>query len=658
MADTKGEEERSAGSAVSIPRISLLDGRDLEMDFPDGERSLGGWESLSAEHGTVDPRRGRCGNKLGAFEGAESDLELYDSLVHVGMNAIIFGTSKREIQTPITLEVGSASCSVWWVLLLVNLIDPDATTRSQPLSTTIAMSLSTTPPEILLNIMESLSVGDIVRAAQSCSYLRAFVRSNKRLLANAYNRAYTIHLPLRSSLEDISPELLYEHAAKSVARSARLAQSINSVPLEPRQSTIYSLEDLGTVWDEANRTSFFVRDKILAFLNPDGLFVLLLGPSGEVVEHTRTRLPLAGARYKVACQMAADEKSLFVVLAATNDNDDRVQVFEMCVANKGFGVVTTYLDIQPPNMMHNGHSVAIRDPYCVVANSINIFLVDWRAQIGGLYTVNFCETNGQGVQRSSLLTSFQNIQAVSIHPQEHFLVIFNDDDERNKRPSAGIYIWAPKSPGLPLNHPRAMTSWNYYCSETRQSLTSKFPFSTQRRGQSKMCPIGFRSLSNSSWILDVMIIGRTTPPEELDSAHGAPSDNQPVVRVSFDSSDDWAAHVETTDSLIATSSPDSVSSHGNYRMAGSVSSYMFPDMADESGLLIAVPKFDDGNRNGSGLIRLGVPAELWTADSTSVDEDDREDTRRFRSTLGPATFDELTGRLYVSHPRGFQILQY
>lgn len=209
-----------------------------------------------------------------------------------------------------------------------------------------------------------------------------------------------------------------------------------------------------------------------------------------------------------------------------------------------------------------------------------------------------------------------------------------------------------------MNHPRAMTSWNYYCSETRQSLTSKFPFSTQRRGQSKMCPIGFRSLSNSSWILDVMIIGRTTPPEELDSAHGAPSDNQPVVRVSFDSSDDWAAHVETTDSLIATSSPDSVSSHGNYRMAGSVSSYMFPDMADESGLLIAVPKFDDGNRNGSGLIRLGVPAELWTADSTSVDEDDREDTRRFRSTLGPATFDELTGRLYVSHPRGFQILQY
>ncbi|KZS91005.1 hypothetical protein SISNIDRAFT_487698 [Sistotremastrum niveocremeum HHB9708] len=518
------------------------------------------------------------------------------------------------------------------------------------------MSLSTTPPEILLNIMESLSVGDIVRAAQSCSYLRAFVRSNKPLLAKAYDRDYTIHVPLGSTLEEMSSEILYEHAARSVAISTRLCKSINSVPLEPRQSTIYSLEALGTVWDEADRTSFFVRDKILAFLNPDGLFVLLLGPSGKIEKQTRTRLPLVGARYQVAYQMSADEKSLLVVLVTVSPGGNRMQVFEMCVANEGFGAVTTYLDIQPPNMMHNGRCVAIRDPYCVVANSMNVFLVDWRAQIGGLYTVDFCETNDQGVQRNSLLT---NIQAVLIHPQDPLLVIFNDDDEREKRPNSGIYIWkTPKSPGIPLNHPRAMTSWNYYWSETRRSLTWKSPFPTQRRGQSKMCPIGFRCLSNSSWILDVMIIGRTTPPEELDSAHGALSDNRPLVRVSFDSSDDWAAHVETTDTSSVTTSPDNISSHGNYRMAGSVSSYTFSDAADQSGLVVAVPNFEDGNGNGSGLIRLTLSAGLWAVDSTSIDEDVRDDKQPLRSTPGPAVFDELTGRLYVRHPRGFQILQY
>ncbi|KZT33188.1 hypothetical protein SISSUDRAFT_1132700 [Sistotremastrum suecicum HHB10207 ss-3] len=518
------------------------------------------------------------------------------------------------------------------------------------------MSLSTTPPEILLNIMESLSVGDIVRAAQSCSYLRAFVRSNKRLLANAYNRAYTIHLPLRSSLGDISSELLYEHAAKSVARSTRLAQSINSVPLEPRQTIIYSLEALGTGWDEANRTSFFVRDRILAFLNPDGLFVLLLGPSGEIVNHTRVQLRVAGARYKVAYQMSADENSLYVVLASLKPGEDTLQVFEMCIANEGFGTVTTHLDIRLAERMYDCRCVAIRDPYCVVASRIAVFFVDWRAQRDGVYMPVY-EADDQCPR---LMYPLHDISSVLIHPQEPLLLIFDDDDDSRKDPSSGVYLSSiPESCENNREIREGSTRTEYYWSRLKRSLTWKSPFvRTQRRGQRKMYPIGFRYSSNSSWILDVLMLGRTSISEELDSAASAPPDNRALVRVSFDSSHDWTAHNETTDTLIVKSSPDNKSSHGNFRMSGSVFSRTFLDGADQSGLIVSVPKFEDGNGSGSSLVRLSVPADSWTADSTSVDEDVPEDTRRFRSTLGPAAFDELTGRLYVSHPRGFQILQY
>ncbi|KZT33185.1 hypothetical protein SISSUDRAFT_1123005 [Sistotremastrum suecicum HHB10207 ss-3] len=517
--------------------------------------------------------------------------------------------------------------------------------------TATPMTLSSMPPEILLNIMESLSVGDIVRAAQSCSYLRAFVRSNKPLLAKAYNRAYTIHLPLGSNIENMSSELLYEHAVKSIAISTRLSKSINCSPLEPRRSITYSLEPLNTTWDETYRSGYFVRDNLLVFHNLDGLFVLLLGPSGEIEEHTRTKLNLPEANHEVAYHLSADEKSLFVLLVSvTAGEEDVMEVFEMCVAKEGFGAVTTHLDIPLPESMYACQCVAIRDPYCLVANSHSFFLVDWRAHTCGLYNPFSRKTDW-------ILYDFQTIL---IHPKEPTLVIFDDDDsDPNHDLNSGIYVFdIPESLGRPLKDPLAMTTSNCYYSKTRRSLTWKSPFPSQRHIQGKMCPIGFRCLSNTCWILDVMIIGRTSISECLCWAAKPPTNDRPLVRVSFDSSDNWTAHVETIEASSVNASPDDVSSHGNHQLAGSVFSYTFSKLPVQNALQIIVPKFEDGNGNESGLIRLSVFAGLWATGSTSSDEDVLEDTWWYRSTRGPAVFDELTGRFYVRHPRGFQIIQY
>ncbi|KZS91009.1 hypothetical protein SISNIDRAFT_456988, partial [Sistotremastrum niveocremeum HHB9708] len=91
----------------------------------------------------------------------------------------------------------------------------------------------------------------------SCSYLRKFVLTNKTPLAKAYNRASTIHLPLGSTPDNVSSEFLYQHAVKSMATASRLSESMNSLPVQPRQNITYSLEDLDIAWDEAyRRTSF------------------------------------------------------------------------------------------------------------------------------------------------------------------------------------------------------------------------------------------------------------------------------------------------------------------------------------------------------------------------------------------------------------------
>ncbi|KZT33189.1 hypothetical protein SISSUDRAFT_1132701 [Sistotremastrum suecicum HHB10207 ss-3] len=531
------------------------------------------------------------------------------------------------------------------------------------------MSLSTTPPEILLNIMESLSVGDIVRAAQSCSYLRKFVLSNKTPLAKAYNRASTIHLPLGLTPDNISSELLYQHAVKSMATAARLSESINSVPIQPRKNITYSLEDLDIEWDEAYRRTSFVRDNILAFINPDDLFVLLLGPSGDIEKHARVPMNSSGSKYEVAYQMSADENSLFVVLVTIKAGVGKMRVLEMCIAKEGFGTMTTHLDIRLANRMYDSCCVAIRDPYCVVANCRSVFLVDWRAQRGGVFTP-FSKTDEQGPGSTWPL---HNISSVVIHPQEPLLVIFDDDDSE-KNPNSGIHLSdIPESSGRLMKKLQELTSLDYYYSRMERSLTWKSPFVlTPRYGRSKMYPTGFRCLSKSSWILDVLVIGTTSISEDLDSAPSAFNENQALARVSFDSSDNWTAHVETIEATSVTSHSNNFSFYGSDRMAGSAFFYRYSE--DQSDLPIIVPKFEDGNGNGSGLIQLRLPAELWNVNSSDGDEVESESTNEVGSdstdegemdhylrslwTLGSAIFDQLTGRLYIAHRQGFQILQY
>lgn len=166
--------------------------------------------------------------------------------------------------------------------------------------------------------------------------------------------------------------------------------------------------------------------------------------------------------------------------------------------------------------------------------------------------------------------------------------------------------------------------------------------------EGKMFPMGFRRLSDSFWILDVLISGDIAETSDPD----APPDRSALARVSYDLSENWTAQIEMIDATSISPDDTNLIPQGSHRLAGSV----FFFSTDKSDFPLVVGKFDDGNGNGTGWTRLSLPEELWTTESADGIPGPAEDTKRLRST--PAIFYELTGQLYIGHPQGFEIIQY
>ncbi|KZS91003.1 hypothetical protein SISNIDRAFT_551145 [Sistotremastrum niveocremeum HHB9708] len=421
-------------------------------------------------------------------------------------------------------------------------------------------ALLSLPPEIVLNILDTLSAGEIVTLAQTCSTLRTFILSNRTPLSKTYTRPYTLHLPLGCTARNISSQLLYAHAVKSMATSARLGRSINSAPLQAYQNVVYSLEALGTRWDEQEQPSaFFVRDKILAFLNDQGLFVLLRGASGEIEKHARLDLgPESG--YEVAYQLSSDEESLLVVIVSLQTAGDVMQVREICIAKEKFGVLTTHLDIPLPLTMTS--CVVIRDPYCVAINPHGAFLVEWRERTGQLLEFYARRADDKGTQSKSTL---YDISTILFHPKDSVLVIFDCSEDN---PASGMYLAdIPLTMDSLTETPRSGAS----LLRTRKPPEWISPFTPQTGSdpesyEGKMFPMGFRGLSDSSWILDVLVSGDIAEGPDLN----ADEDPSTLIRLSFDLSDNWTAQVEMIDTTSASPDDTNLFPLGSHRLAGSV----------------------------------------------------------------------------------------
>ncbi|KZS91002.1 hypothetical protein SISNIDRAFT_456985, partial [Sistotremastrum niveocremeum HHB9708] len=394
-------------------------------------------------------------------------------------------------------------------------------------------SLVSLPPEILLIILDSLSVGDIVRVAQTSSALRRFVLSNRIPLSKSFNHSYTLHLPLTCTTKNLSPQLLYTHAVKSMAISARLAQSLNGSPIQPRQSVVYSLEALETKWDPTKPpVGYFVRDRILAFLNQQGIFVLLLGEAGDIEKHARLELQ-AEFETEIAYQMSQDENSLLVATVSLRDNGDLMHVREVCIAKDGFGSISNHLEIGLP--LDTTSCVAIRDPYCVAVNTEEAYLVNWREKTG--QWLKFHPHNMAGDKPGRDWTLF-DILTIIIHPKEPVLVIFDCSDDH---PTSGMYL---------ADIPKAMQSIeetvrHIHSLKTRSAPVWTSPFTPETGSdpesyEGKMFSMGFRRLSDSFWILDVLISGDIAETSDPD----APPDRSALARVSYDLSENWTAQIE------------------------------------------------------------------------------------------------------------------
>ncbi|KZT35272.1 hypothetical protein SISSUDRAFT_185795 [Sistotremastrum suecicum HHB10207 ss-3] len=153
---------------------------------------------------------------------------------------------------------------------------------------TYILSLS---PELVISFLAELSIQDIVNVAQTCSYLRAVIRSNKQsILQNPNAPAILDSLPLGFTPSTISPEILYATAASSTATSRRLG---SGVPLTAQSHTVYDLSKFHITWDRQNSlrpSDFFLVANLLVFRSSSNLFFLKLGPSGVVEESSTLKL--------------------------------------------------------------------------------------------------------------------------------------------------------------------------------------------------------------------------------------------------------------------------------------------------------------------------------------------------------------------------------
>ncbi|KZT35273.1 hypothetical protein SISSUDRAFT_1051602 [Sistotremastrum suecicum HHB10207 ss-3] len=518
-------------------------------------------------------------------------------------------------------------------------------------------SILSLPSELIINFLEGLTIQDVVNVAQTCSSFRTIIRSNKQSIMQTRN-AFAIldSLPLGFMPAQISSEVLYATAAGSLAISKRLSSGNK---LTPRNHILYDLSKLTITWDRQNNiypSDFFLADHVhlLAFRSSSTLFVIKLGQSDLMDESARIDL-IPDRIYRIDYQVSDDGKCLFIAIVLRDEItwSGLLQVYEIPILPRGFGQEVLHLSIGVPYLIRHPAAemqrptVTIRHPYVVVTVNHE-----------GLIVINLSEKSGLNIDvlDQSFIpdedeeTMSKAVIDFRIHPQEPVVFIF-DEFWRSK-----FFVFDIPSDMPPLSHSlsSAIDAWPLRKVQ-HQERPFKFPFTSARWTN----PAGFRKLSTSSSIFDIIAIDPFEKREELafgdiEIHNSAPSPNTRLHQISFHLSD-GTRDVESLRSL-QEGWKDHISSvvFGTHVLAPNI--YMRVDDLNSAHAAL-VPKFEDGHGHGSCWVQLAIPGYL---DLAVLPEDlsQRDNKIVYRGDPYPSLVDVRTGKLYVCRPEGLHVLQY
>ncbi|KZS92821.1 hypothetical protein SISNIDRAFT_550338 [Sistotremastrum niveocremeum HHB9708] len=505
------------------------------------------------------------------------------------------------------------------------------------------MGILVMPPEIILHVLEGMTVQDVINVAQTCQLLRDIVLSNKQAIANTRDRC-AVSLPLGYASKTISGPELYAAAARSVAVSKRFSSSKKS--LKPRSEQFCDLCSLTLPWGREHYPSnFYLREDVLAFQFRSSVSVIKLDSPTHILTSIRFKNEDASA-YKVAYQMSDSGDTLIIAALAIDRSEDIqgefLQVMEVSLAEETFGRTLSDFQIGMPGGTETVH---LRDPYIVLnLHSGRCRIVDWRARTG----ITFAVLDDMPAQEEDEIEFEElDIDTIYIHPNDPMILIV--DSHWN---TMIFFI------DIPTDMPR-LTHWASYDSShwnkrqiaPREAPRPQFPWS--ERLDSRIVISGLRSISPTTQVLDFLTTEEveddliTTPDRRL--IH-----KTIVSRMSLNITD-WTMRSERI------KMNSKVLINPDFRLLGSdVAAEGLFSMAiwvGQSQTLIA-PKFNDGPGHGdnSSRVKLLLPKCL-TAPRYSTSKD-HAGKRLNNQLLVPTFFDVRQGILYVFIDTGFHIVHY
>ncbi|KZT40213.1 hypothetical protein SISSUDRAFT_529890 [Sistotremastrum suecicum HHB10207 ss-3] len=241
--------------------------------------------------------------------------------------------------------------------------------------------------------------------------------------------------------------------------------------------------------------------------------------------------------------------------------------------------------------------------------------------------------------------TIDDITTVLFHPAKAIMIVV--EAWTNDGVGSGIYEADIPSDMPLLVHGMSVDIVHWSCREIkpREIPRSIFPF---RQGfDGGMLPMGFRALSDSTWVLDVVIVG-----EYVNLECREPDDKQSLIvsRVSFDLSD-WSQTSDFLEYSLADPQETNFLPHGNHRLAGSA----FFILLESNRCQIVAPKFGNGNGHAMGWVQLDVPPAL-SIRVPAASYKMRPDGEDWKAVV--SAFDMKMGKLYICLPDGLHVLQY
>ncbi|KZT35284.1 hypothetical protein SISSUDRAFT_1051618 [Sistotremastrum suecicum HHB10207 ss-3] len=285
------------------------------------------------------------------------------------------------------------------------------------------------------------------------------------------------------------------------------------VSMKYRTEVSYDLSALNLRWDKRDPAcDFFIHGNFVAFRAWESLCFMRLKPDGTMENVKQFALSERG-EYEIAYQLINNGDSLLIALVTSHvwSENSELQVLEICIKPNGFGTMVCHLQTGLPCTGSEVKSVAIGDPHVALVCHGECRIINWRKKTGlGVFLVGEFDSDDEKTARytGDYGPSFVSPVLLVFHPTDPVLIVFDS----LKRSNIHLYDIPPNMPLLKSksSEPSRWTTRMLDSKEIHSFPNAQWDFDLSMRSA------GFRHISASARVLDILTLKRHYLPEEED----------------------------------------------------------------------------------------------------------------------------------------------